>query len=206
MTLGYSFTLPTVTNITGVTVTGSVDSATAGNYDVTWSKVVSGVTRRFVVAQPFRYLVVWGGDFGSERGIFYEMELSLLTPLGSYNNIKFGEALPVSDPVETKQWTYFSTFNKYETVFDGQKGPASNGTDNLQFTTLPTNGAVMFYMDMGSTTLAYVSSGSYWTNSSGLYVIGSGKLYGTNTNPSTFTEAQRIDPATYTFICDLTKK
>jgi hypothetical protein len=53
VTPGSTFNLPTVTNITGVTVTGSVDSATEGTYDVTWSKVVDGflrsITRRFVV-------------------------------------------------------------------------------------------------------------------------------------------------------------
>ena len=55
VTLGSPYTLPTVTNITGLVVTGSVDSTTVGIYDVSWSKVgvdgiVKRVTRRFVVA------------------------------------------------------------------------------------------------------------------------------------------------------------
>jgi hypothetical protein len=211
--LGSTFNLPTVTNITGVKRTGSVDSNTVGTYDVTWSKVVDGflrsITRRFVVAEPFRYLAFYGDDFGTDRGIFYELELSLATPFtynqNTYNNIKYNEALPVATPVESDSWSYFGTFNKYETVFDGIKSPDPDGVTNLQFLTssIPVNGAVLFYMDMGSPVL--VSSGEYWTFSEANFKLGSGKLYGTNTNPSTLTSTQRTDESNYTFICNLTR-
>ena len=54
-----AFTLPTITNITGLVVTGSVDSSVLGTYDVSWSKVgvdgiVRRVTRRFEVETRIR--------------------------------------------------------------------------------------------------------------------------------------------------------
>jgi len=49
------FSLPTVTGVDGLTITGSVDINTSGIYDVSWSKpstsgVVKRVTRRFSVS------------------------------------------------------------------------------------------------------------------------------------------------------------
>ena len=73
VTIGSTFTLPTITNISGLDITGSVDSATLGTYDVSWSKpsvsgLVTRVVRRFVVEyQPvaFHYAGFVATDYNS---------------------------------------------------------------------------------------------------------------------------------------------
>ena len=222
VTLGSTFTLPTVTNITGLVVTGSVDSTTVGIYDVSWSKpdvsgIIKRVTRRFEVAEPFRYLAVWGGNFGSDTSAgqsLHEIELTLGTSLNGYSQIKY----QVNDSgltfTQTKSWTYRPadyrpSYASLGTLMNGIKGWSSE-TAWLQYndSSLRSNGGVLLYIDLGSGVSADVSSGDYWTSNEGTgntYQIGSAKLYGTNTDPSTFSEVQRIDPATYTFICDLTR-
>ena len=154
----------------------------------------------------FRYLAFYGDGFGTDTDngqTFHELELALNTPLGGYNNIKFGEMLPVSTPIETKAWTYFnSSYADYETIFSGGK---TWTTPQLQYKDSTASGSVLYYFDMGVGNYADVSGGDYWTYSSAAYAIGSGKLYGTNTDPATLSEADRIDPSSYTEICDLTK-
>lgn len=60
------------------------------------------------------------------------------------------------------------------------------------------------YLYFDAKTERIVTSGEYWTGPSGGQLdFPTGKLYGTNTDPSTFTDA--ADPANYTVICDLTR-
>ena len=116
VTLGSTFTLPTITNITGVTVTGSVDSATAGTYDVTWSKVVGGilrsVTRRFIVDYPtvaFHYAGFVATDYDSAystkeaaaaAGFFYADTPSLT------NDPVYGTLTIVSNTTSNTEYTW----------------------------------------------------------------------------------------------------
>jgi len=114
VTLGDSFTLPTVTNITGVTVTGSVDSATAGTYDVSWSKVVGGilstVVRRFIVdytVTAFHYAGFVATDYSSA---YSTKELAAAagfvyadTPGGTYD---WGTLAVVSNTTSNTQYTW----------------------------------------------------------------------------------------------------
>jgi hypothetical protein len=133
---------------------------------------------------------------------FHELELTLNTPLGGFNNIKFGEMIPVSTPVKTKAWAYEG--DDHSSIFDGD----STWDNSLQyFTTADATAAgnILFYFDMGVGNYADVSDGGYWTYYNADYAIGSGKLYGTNTDPATLSDADRINPNKYTEICDLTK-
>ena len=59
-------------------------------------------------------------------------------------------------------------------------------------------------MDMGSK--VQVTGGQYWTYNNYGNHIGSGKIYGTNTNPSTMTESQRLSTDNYTFFCNLIRQ
>jgi hypothetical protein len=224
VTSGSGYTLPTASSALTFTVSGSdtFDPDTAGSYTVeyihtTSTGLVKKVTRRFVVTEPFRYLAFWGGDFGSDTSAgqsLHELELNLGTSLNGYSQIKY----QVNDSgltfTQTKSWTYRTadyrpSYASLGTLMNGIKGWSSE-TAWLQYndSSLRSNGGVLLYIDLGSGVSADVSSGDYWTSDEGTgypYEIGSAKLYGTNTDPSTFTEAQRIDPATYTFICDLTR-
>jgi hypothetical protein len=151
----------------------------------------------------YRYLAFLGDGFsaGVSRGTFHELELALNTPLGGFNNIKFGEMLPVSTPVETKAWIPDASAFDYTLVFNSDK--TYNAA--LYYYDSTAVGSVLFYFDMGDGNYADVSGGDYWTYSQTDYAINSGKLYGTHTDPATFSDADRIDPSKYTFICDLTK-
>ena len=60
---------------------------------------------------------------------------------------------------------------------------------------------IYWYMDLGLT--ANVSRGSFWTSSDPAIAFGGGKLYGTNTDPSTFIEASST--FNWNFICNLNK-
>jgi hypothetical protein len=149
----------------------------------------------------YRYLAFWGGDFGSdiENGqTFQELELSMYTAINGYTKIN-SEMNKPSAFTQTKAWTY--TSSDFNTVMDG----STIWDSKLQFNdnTLRASGGVLFYMDVSQS--VYVASGKYWTYTLSGYAIGSGKIYGTNTDPATFTDAQRIDPTSYTFICDLDK-
>jgi hypothetical protein len=168
-----------------------------------------------IPAPTFRYLAFWGGDFGSDTNAgqtFHELKLTLNTPINGQSVVEDGINEPVSI-IQTKSWTYGSganPSNSYATVMDSYltfTNPPGSVTAGLQYndSTLRTNGGVLFYMDMGEGVYADISWGQYWTYNNAIYEIGSGKLYGTNTDPATFTEAQRIDPASYTFICNLSK-
>ena len=121
VTLGSTFTLPTITNITGVTVTGSVDSATAGTYDVVWSKVVGGVpksvTRRFVVDYPviaFHYGNFDDTDYG---GIYSTKEAAaadgfIYADTASFTNSTFG-SVAVSTPSQFVYEFYITVITSY---------------------------------------------------------------------------------------------
>ena len=60
---------------------------------------------------------------------------------------------------------------------------------------------VLFYMDNSNN--IEVQSGSYYTyaDNQALYAIQSGKIYGTNTDPTTFVAT---DEANWNYVCDLT--
>jgi hypothetical protein len=155
----------------------------------------------------YRYLAFWGGDFGSgdnEYGsTFHELELTLAKPLNGSSFIKHD----VNKPdlfAHANNWTFSTTRNDISTVMNGVK-KFTVGLLQYQDSYLQTNGGVLFYMDMGEGVYADVSAGDYWTFNNATFAIGTGRLYGTNIDPATFTEADRINPASYTLICDLVK-
>ena len=214
-TTGVSTEVPVIGNTVTITEANATYSLSVGGTSQYYTKTNS-VTVGAIVEPAFRYLALWGGDFGSDTSVgqsLHEIELTLATPLNGFNHIKNGENDNVTYH-ETKAWTYrtansggrSTTYKEFDNLLDGHKG-WNTSTKFLQWndSTLRASGGVLLYMDMGSNVVANVQSGEYWTSDeeSAIYSIGSMKLYGTNSNPASMTETQRIDPSSYTFICDL---
>jgi hypothetical protein len=152
----------------------------------------------------FTYLAFLGDGFGaSSTGTFHELELALNTPLiyngNLYSYIKFNHSLPVST-VATKSWSYVVGKDDISTIFNGERTYATS----LFYLDSIVEGSVLFYFDMGAGNYADVSEGYYWTYDVSSVAFASGKLYGTNDDPALFSDVDRIDPGSYTFIRDLT--
>lgn len=143
---------------------------------------------------------------GIQGPLFQELELTLRD---SSQITGSSEDLPIF--YSTKAWKYRNNYSYLDAIMDGVKTYASTSIYNLQYDLgtesdhIPLEGAVLFYMDLGQDNLADVVSGDYWTYDDYRWEFGEGKLYGTNTDPSELSETARIHPASYTFICNLTK-
>jgi hypothetical protein len=145
----------------------------------------------------YRYLAFYG-VCGTDVGYIYELELTLRD--GStidYNN----NAIPSSDITLVSQ-THLNNDSRYrniDSVFDGlyQEQPA---TASLLFEA-NANGQILFSMDTLS--IKDIVSGTFYTRVSEVHQITQGKIYGTNTDPSTF---NAIDEANWEYVCDLALK
>lgn len=136
--------------------------------------------------------------------LFTELEFELSEALNGSTFIKNGNNEPESI-TKTKNWTYSSaSLNNYTSLFDGVKSYVTGNDLEYSHTNDFSNGHVLFTMDLGTTNKAKVQSGGMWTYDSN-YVnnVQECKLFGTNTDPSTMTESQRMDPNSYEYICDL---
>lgn len=152
-------------------------------------------------SKPFRYLAFWGeGSVVTPQGpSFQEIELTLASSLNGLNEIKYGINDGGITFHDTTTWTYAaSNMKDFSTIMNGQKSLTPN---RHQYKDLP-GSVVVWYMDLGSNVYASVSGGAYWTYDNDDW-FPSGKLYGTNTDPSTFSDASLI--SNYDFICDLTR-
>jgi hypothetical protein len=74
----------------------------------------------------------------------------------------------------------------------------------LRYTNVAGINAIFWYMDLGSSVAADVNGGTFWTYINSAYSFTLGKLYGTNTDPATFTDASLIE--NYDFVCDLNRQ
>ena len=138
----------------------------------------------------YRYLAFYG-VCGTSNGWFFELELSTTDGLIDYNNPvplnKITLVAPILGP----------DYNNPSCIFDGQYTQSS--VDTLIFD--GNVSGVLFYMDNSNN--IEVQSGSYYTyaDNQALYAIQSGKIYGTNTDPTTFVAT---DEANWNYVCDLT--
>ena len=112
----------------------------------------------------------------------------------------------------TNKDTYITSFNLIKGAWSAAEYNSStimDGNNNyvnpfLTFNyTLPSGSdtsAVYFYMEMVNST--NISGGSYYSGS-GTYKFNSGKIYGTNTDPTTFGDP--TDVSNWAEVCDLVK-
>ena len=136
--------------------------------------------------------------------LFTELEFELSEALNGSTFVKNGNNEPTTI-TPTKSWSYSgATHNSYATLFNGVKSYESNNFIEYSGSQDFSSGYVLFTMDLGSNNKAKVESGGMWTYDSN-YVsnVQECKLFGTNTDPSTMAESQRLDPNSYEYICDL---
>ena len=153
------------------------------------------------VFEGYRYLGIYVKP-SSGHVLFTELEFELSEELNGSTFIKNGNNEPESI-TKTKNWTYSDpSLNNYTSLFNGVKSYVSGSELEYNYTNDFTN--VLFTMDLGASNKAKVQSGCMWTYDS-TYVnrVQECKLFGTNTDPATMTESQRMDPNSYDFICDL---
>lgn len=172
----------------------------------------------------YRYLAFWGGNFGADTSVgqsLHELELTLQKNWNGYGQIKYNQNDAVTVG-HTKSWIHrtqdsggrTTNYKELSALFDGTTGWSSQ-TTFLQYNdaTLRSTGGLLFYLDVGEGNKVNVTNGKYWTSDENLsghtdgsnpMGINQGKLYGTNTLPST--DEQRINLANYEFICDLETK
>ena len=193
------------TRVASLDVISTARNYGGGAHDVFGAAPVGSHVYRFVakvnVSKPFRYLAFWGeGSVDTPQGpSFQEIELTLASSLNGLNEIKYGINDGGITFHDTTTWTYAaSNMKDFSTIMNGQKSLTPN---RHQYKDLP-GSVVVWYMDLGSNVSASVSGGAYWTYANDDW-FPSGKLYGTNTDPSTFSDASLI--SNYDFICDLTR-
>jgi hypothetical protein len=150
------------------------------------------------VAPSYRYLAFYG-ETDNEGAVFQELELTLGTPINGLSEIKYGVNETGITFHESKAWSYISDRNKYSTIMNGVK---ANTDPRLQYS--ENINAIFWYMDMGAGVAADVNGGTFWTYFNDGYDFTLGKLYGTNTDPATFTDASLI--ANYEYVCDLNRQ
>ena len=144
------------------------------------------------VPEPgYKYLAFYGRS-GTSNGWFYELELTTTDGLIDYNN-----------PVPLNKITLLAPvlgpdYNNPSCIFDGVY-TSQNPVETLIFDANVSG--VLFYMD--NSNRIEVQNGSYYTfdNTNAQYTMKSGKIYGTNTDPTTFVAT---DEANWDYVCDLT--
>jgi len=141
----------------------------------------------------YRYLAFYGTT-GSANGWFYELELTTSPGVIDNSNPIPVDKITVVAPIHANS-TEPGVYNNPSAIFDGcyEQSPA----DTLIFAS--NNTGILFYMD--GTTSNEVLSGTYYTNASSSGRITTGKMYGTNTDPTTFVAT---DEANWNYVCDLT--
>ena len=149
----------------------------------------------YVAPEPgYRYLAFYG-ETSVSLPTFTELELTLTD--GTY--IKYGNLVDVGPPVETKEWGYYLERNNLSDIFDGDYVWNDRLMYDLGDET--NKNRVLFYFDC--TTNRDVQSGAFWHLDQAAHSWDIGKLYGTNTDPLTFTDATL--PSEWTYIIDLTR-
>jgi hypothetical protein len=151
----------------------------------------------YYVAPSYRYLAFYGET--DIDPFFQELELTLGTPLNDLNEIKYGVNDTGITFYESKAWDY--NYNRFSTIMNGNYNWAD---PHLQYVNVENTNAIFWYMDLGTGVAADVNGGTFWTYINSAYSFTLGKLYGTNTDPATFTDASLIE--NYDFVCDLNRQ
>ena len=111
----------------------------------------------------------------------------------------------------TNKDTYITSFNLVKGVWNSESNTSTIMDGNTSyvspFLTFSYNepsgtntSAIYFYMEMVNP--ISINGGTYYSGST-TYYFNSGKIYGTNTNPTTFIDS--TDVSNWTEVCDLTK-
>jgi len=187
----FNFTTDTIQTrsfTTNQTVTVTVQGT--GGYEFTSSIDL-------VIPSGYKYLGFYD-TAGSTHGWLNEIDLTLTdgSIIDQYNQIPINKITLVA-PLRP-DLTAGAGDNKTG-IFDGQISNTS--WDSVIFKDLESG--ILLYMQ--SDTNRDIQSGVYYTRTNNYdYQIDAGKMYGTNTDPTTFVNAQ--DVSNWNHICDLTKK
>ena len=156
-----------------------------------------------MVGSTFSYLAFYGepetGLSGTGSGGVFISEINLKLADGTVINSS-NKDIYIDTINLVKSTRYVSAEEDPNFVMDD-----NFGYEFLTFNrTTPIN-AIYLYFEMLNPVI--ISGGDYWTriDSSTTNSFSVGKLYGTNTDPSTLSSTDRLDISNYTFICDLTK-
>jgi len=154
----------------------------------------------YYVAPPpepgYKYLG-FAGQAGSTHGWLNEIALTLTdgTKIDKNNQIPINMITLVAN---IRPGLPEGVGNNINGVFDGQ---LSNTPQNALMFEAQESG-ILLYMEAPNK--KQVESGVYFTQGNNIsYQIDAGRLYGTNTDPTTFTDAQ--NDANWNYICELTK-
>jgi hypothetical protein len=170
------------------TVTVTVQGT--GGYDFTSSIDL-------VIPPGYKYLGFYG-TAGSTHGWLNEIDLTFTdgSKIDKYNQI-YSDKIKLVAPLRPDLAA--GEGDNINGIFDGQISNTS--WDSLIFEALELG--ILLYMQ--SDTNRDVQSGVYYTRTNNFdYQIDDGKIFGTNIDPNTFTDAQ--DESNWNHICDLTKR
>jgi len=187
----FNFTTDTIQTrsfTTDQTVTVTVQGT--GGDEFTSSIVLDFVT------PAYKYLG-FAGQSGSTHGWLNEIALTLTdgTKIDKNNQIPINMITLVAN---IRPGLPQGVGNNINGIFDGQL--ANTGQNALMFEAQQSG--ILLYME--ATDKKQVDSGVYFTQGDNIsYQIDAGRLYGTDTDPNTFTYAQ--NDANWNYICDLTK-
>jgi hypothetical protein len=161
---------------------GQVTKKFYSNTSVFWGKAgIFGYTLIPLSTSPgYRYLAFYGEPHSTNEYKPTFQELELRKPDGT--NIKCNENVDGIEITQSKAWVYDAGSNE-GTIFDGDYtlSPPYLQYD-LRNESQADSKAIYFYIDMESS--QDVMGGSYWAYVDSQYDFVSGKLYGTNTDPS----------------------
>jgi len=197
--LGSSFTLPVYSPSDGVTVTGTdtFDVNTAGTYTVTYAvEGKASVVRSFVVELTFRYLGFYVEPTGSHPNL---LEVALTLDDGVKIKYDKREGIVVY-PIATQAQNSSQTIDKFITaIMDG-----ANMTNYFEHVSI--GNGIYFYFDLNQwsvyPSVSAPTTATIWTYPGSSFEILNAKLYGTNTDPSSFTN--NFSPNEWDFILDMT--
>ena len=159
----------------------------------------------YYVAPSYRYLAFYGevGSAAEFGPTFQELELTLGTPLNGSSEIKYGMNDTGLTFYESKAWVHRDDKPVHDYYLTVMNGDYTYSIPRIQYWNVENINAIFWYIDMGSSVAADVNGGAFWTYPGDAASFTLGKLYGTNTGPTTFVDASLIE--NYEFVCDLTK-
>jgi len=141
------------------------------------------------VAPSYRYLAFYGVS-GAENGYLFELEITTSSGFIKYNN----NPIPVNDIYISEGKLLNADYNNPECLFDGFY------TQDYSVSIIygPDETGILLYLD--ATDNQEVISGTYYTNTYIGSRITQGKIYGTNSDPTTL---DATNPDNWNFVCDL---
>jgi hypothetical protein len=143
----------------------------------------------YYVAPSYRYLAFYGVS-GAENGYLFELESTTSSGFIKYNN----NPIPVNDIYISEGKLLTEDYNNPDCLFDG----CYTQDYSVSIIYRPDETGILLYLD--ATDNQEVISGTYYTTNLDSTRITQGKIYGTNSDPTTF---DATNPDNWNFVCDL---